>query len=94
MERLCIDASRLQTADDVWTAVLTALGAPASHGRNLDALEDSLRGGDLNAVNAPLTVAVTGVETAGSEARIAVAKIATLIGDLSQDGVPVTWAQS
>jgi RNAse (barnase) inhibitor barstar len=93
-EHLCLDATAWQTTDDVWSALLVALGAPAWHGRNLDALADSLRGGDLNVVNPPFAIEVHGVEATSAEARLALARIASVFRNLADDGVPVAWAQS
>lgn len=37
-----IDASAWRTADDLWDALLATLGAPDWHGRNLNALWDTV----------------------------------------------------
>jgi len=89
-----LDATAWQTRDDVWSALFVALGSPAWHGRNLDALTDSLRGGDLNGVKPPVAIEVQGVEAASAEARLELARIASVFRDLAADGVPVTWTQS
>jgi RNAse (barnase) inhibitor barstar len=86
-----LDATRWTNADDVWTAVLDALGAPDWHGRNLDALADSLTGVDLNVVNPPFTLRVSGFGLAGRAAQTEAQRLATLFDSLSQDGVPVAW---
>ena len=91
MQSLTLDAARWRTAGDVYDALLVALGAPTWHGRNLDALADSLRGGDLNRVNSPLDVTVTGLSSAGPEAQAAATRIAVLFADLSHDGCDVRW---
>jgi RNAse (barnase) inhibitor barstar len=62
MTELELDARGWRSAEDVWDGVLKALGAPVWHGHNLDALADSITGGDLNAVNAPLKIRVIGLE--------------------------------
>ncbi len=58
--RIEIDAGGWRDEGDVWDAVLAALDAPAWHGRNLDALADSL-GGGINGVEGLVTLVVTGV---------------------------------
>lgn len=55
--RIEIDASGWRDEGAVWEAVLGAQEAPAWHGRNLDALADSLSGG-VNGVEGPVTLAV------------------------------------
>lgn len=94
MEHLRLDATSWRTADDVWSDVLKALGAPAWHERNLDALADSLRGADLNTINPPLAVDVRGVAAASAEAKTELARIASVFRDLGGEGVAVAWAQS
>ena len=61
--RIEIDASGWRHEGAVWNAVLAALDAPAWHGRNLDALADSL-GGGINGVEGPVILVVTGVPVA------------------------------
>jgi RNAse (barnase) inhibitor barstar len=89
---LSIDASKWQSANDVFGALLVALGAPHWHGRNLDALNDSLRGGDLNAINPPFTIKVTHLEDANALARVTAWRIRHLFIELAQDGVPLIWS--
>jgi hypothetical protein len=62
VRRIEIDASGWQTVADGWAAILAALEAPAWHGRNLDALADSLSGG-VNGVAAPFALHLTGTST-------------------------------
>lgn len=45
MRRIELDARAWRSADDVYSALLAALEAPGWHGRNLDALWDSLTEG-------------------------------------------------
>lgn len=54
-----LDAGGWQTVADGWNALLAALEAPDWHGRNLDALADSLSGG-LNGVEAPFALCLIG----------------------------------
>lgn len=91
MQTLHLDASTWRTPDDVYNALLAALGAPAWHGRNLDALNDSLTDGNLNAVNPPLRVEVRGLPAAGPDAQALVRRIADLFAELSRDGPAVEW---
>jgi hypothetical protein len=72
--------------------VLKALGAPVWHGHNLDALTDSITGGDLNVVNAPLRIRVTDLEQATAAARVVGWRIGQLFVDLATEGVEVEWS--
>ena len=49
MPTLLLDGARWKTADDFYNAFLEAVGAPPWHGRNFNALRDSIAGGDINA---------------------------------------------
>jgi RNAse (barnase) inhibitor barstar len=57
-----LDARGWKTVDDFYDAVLPELGAPAWHGRNANALNDSVIWGGINAVNPPLMIRVRGLE--------------------------------
>ena len=54
MTKITLDGENWVSTDHFYEALLAALGAPEWHGRNLDALEETLRAGDINAVNPPL----------------------------------------
>jgi RNAse (barnase) inhibitor barstar len=53
MVELVLDGSEWKTKDDVYNAFFRAVGAPEWHGRNLDALADSISGGSINQVEVP-----------------------------------------
>jgi RNAse (barnase) inhibitor barstar len=91
MHELKLDATRWRTSGDVYGALLAALGAPPWHGHSLDALSDSLTGGDLNAVNPPLVVEVKDLRAAGREAQATAQRIAVLFAELAGSGCPVAW---
>jgi RNAse (barnase) inhibitor barstar len=57
---LRLDGSGWQQREDLWEALLAALGAPDWHGHSLDALFDSLVA-RLNRVPPPLRVEMAGV---------------------------------
>ena len=57
---ITLDASGWTSRDDFYDALLPALGAPDWHGRNLDALYDSIGSGEINQVGPPLRVRING----------------------------------
>jgi RNAse (barnase) inhibitor barstar len=57
MKLLRLDASEFSSSTELYEALLAILGAPAWHGRNFNALRDSLSGG-INQVEAPFTVEI------------------------------------
>ena len=87
-----LDGSSWVTEDDFYTALLGALGAPDWHGRNLDALADSLRGADINAVNPPLWITIFGSQRMGIEAAKAARRFVELCDDLAKDGTLIEAA--
>jgi RNAse (barnase) inhibitor barstar len=59
---ISLDASEWRSPDDFYSALLPQLGAPAWHGRNLDALDDSLGVGGINNLEPPFRVEVGGAD--------------------------------
>ena len=62
MRTIELDAKDWCTWQDLYNDLLAALGAPEGHGRNLNALIDSMVWGGMNAVEAPYTIRVSGTE--------------------------------
>ena len=60
MRKIMLEASGWQGRDDGFRAILAALEAPDWHGANLDALLDTLRGGD-NGVVPPFSLTLAGL---------------------------------
>jgi RNAse (barnase) inhibitor barstar len=56
-----LDGGSWTTALDFYTALLGALGAPKGHGRNINALIDSMIWGGMNAVEPPYTIRIRGI---------------------------------
>jgi RNAse (barnase) inhibitor barstar len=89
MREIRLDGSRWRNPEDFYDGLLPALGAPEWHGRNLDALNDTIAGGDINAVNPPFAVRITGAGAMSDEARRYVARFVELVADLRAGGIPV-----
>jgi RNAse (barnase) inhibitor barstar len=58
MRTIDLDAANWTTALDFYEALLAALGAPAEHGQNINALTDSLIWGGVNAIEPPYTIRI------------------------------------
>jgi RNAse (barnase) inhibitor barstar len=82
MPKVLLDGRSWVSRDDFYEALLTALGAPSWHGRNLDALEETLRSGSTNALNPPLEIAISGMESMSGEARTTVHRFNELVNHL------------
>ena len=78
-----LDASYWKTIAEFYRALLDQLGAPEWHGRNVNALVDSMVYGDLNRVDPPLTVMITKLHSAGIEVQ---AELRVAIGALVSQG--------
>lgn len=74
MKKISIDVSGCRNEGDVYDLLLSGLGAPGWHGRNLDALWDSVTS-DINGVPAPFLVEVTGHREAPEEVALLVSRI-------------------
>jgi RNAse (barnase) inhibitor barstar len=87
---LILECAGWKTQNDFYEAFFEAVGAPAWHGRNLDALYDSIGAGDINQVEAPYVVKVRGVRIMSPEARAMVERFCELVHHLRNEGVEVS----
>ena len=55
-----VDASWWASKLDLYQAILPALGAPDWHGKNMNALIESIVGGEINVVEPPYTLRIRG----------------------------------
>jgi RNAse (barnase) inhibitor barstar len=65
------------------------IGAPEWHGHNLDAVWDSLTGGDINQRNLPFQIRITVATQMGVDAREMVKRFAALIEEARKGGYSV-----
>ncbi len=89
MKELLLDASNWKTENDVYDSFFRAVGAPEWHGRNFDALRDSIASGQINAVEVPYRVVVRNAGAIGAEAKTILEGFAELIRELAAEGCPV-----
>lgn len=89
MRTVVLDATGWQTKDDFYNAFFRAVGAPEWHGRNFDALNDSIAGGLINAVEVPYTIVVKNSQMANGEARKILQDFRDLIEELAQGNCEV-----
>ena len=86
---LLLDATCWQTANDVYDAFLRAVGAPSWHGRNFDALNDSIATGNINKTEVPYRILIQNAGLMSGEAAIFVRHFEGLVQDLQAVGCPV-----
>ena len=85
MKVISLDASRWLSPDDFYSAILPELGAPAWHGRNLDALDDSLGGGGINGLEPPFRVEVTGAYKLAEPMQHFLAEVERVFAEVSAE---------
>jgi RNAse (barnase) inhibitor barstar len=83
MRHLYLDGRNWKSADDLYDAFFDAVHAPAWHGRNLNALRDSIAGGRINQIELPYVIHISGYATMKPEVRKTVDIFADLIRELS-----------
>jgi RNAse (barnase) inhibitor barstar len=89
MRELILDASAWKTKDDVYDSFFKAVGAPEWHGRNLDALNDSIAGGEINAVEVPYRLVIQHHSRVGDGATKMADDFVALIREIAGRGCPV-----
>jgi RNAse (barnase) inhibitor barstar len=65
------------------------VGAPSWHGRNFDALNDSIATGSINEVEVPYALVITNYDMIGPNARKMADDFINLIHELAARGCPV-----
>lgn len=89
MRELVLNGADWATKDDVYNAFFCAVGAPEWHGRNLDALADSISGGSINQVEVPYRLVIKSYDRIGPDAKPMADKFIDLVHELATDGCPV-----
>ena len=82
MKVISLDASTWREPEDFYSALLPQLGAPAWHGHNLNALEDSLGVGGINALEPPFRVAINGADTLSEPMKRFLTDVERLFADI------------
>ena len=89
MRELVLHGADWATKDDVYDSFFRAVGAPKWHGRNLDALADSISGGSINRVEVPYRLVIEGYSKIGPEAKGMADRFISLVNELAAAGCPV-----
>ena len=86
---LVLDGAEWRTRDDVYDAFFRAVGAPPWHGRNFDALIDSIKHGQINAVEVPYCIVIQNYSLVGPDARQMTSDFVDLVHEMASRGCPV-----
>jgi RNAse (barnase) inhibitor barstar len=89
-----LDAHDWHTKDDVYRSLFIALGAPEWHGRNFNALHDSIVTGGINNTEAPFSLVIKGLAGAQPPAQEFVQQLITLFNEFKAAGCPVSLEAS
>lgn len=92
MKELVLDGSKWNGRDDVYDAFFKAVGAPAWHGRNLDALNDSIANGGINEIEVPYKLVIVNYGLIGAGAKKMANDFVDLIREIAARGVQVEVA--
>ncbi len=84
-----MDASTWKTDDDVYRSFFKVVGAPEWHGKNLDALNDSIANGEINAIEIPYRLVVQHSGSASGTAVKMMNDLVDLVRDIAARGFPV-----
>ena len=89
MKDVVLDGAAWCTKDDVYDAFFRAVGAPEWHGRNFDALRDSIAGGEINKLELPYKLVIRNYDKIRGEAKEMADDFIDLVHELAAEGCPV-----
>lgn len=89
MRELILDGTDWKTKDDVYNAFFKSVGAPSWHGRNFNAIDDSVANGGINAIDPPYRLIIRNYDRIGSGAKQMTDDFIDLIRKIAASGVPV-----
>lgn len=89
MRELIMHSPQWRTQDDVYDAFFRAVGSPSWHGRNFNALRDSIETGDVNEIEVPYCLLIKDVGAAEPEAAQMIRDFVDLIKELRDRGCDV-----
>jgi RNAse (barnase) inhibitor barstar len=86
---VALDATHWKTSDHFYDSFFKAVGAPEWHGRNFDALDDSIVTGNINQIEVPYRIVIKNLSQAGLEARTIAERFIGLIRQFEAEGCPI-----
>jgi len=88
MKEVVLDGAAWKCGDDVYDSFFKSVGAPPWHGRNFDALNDSIATGGINQIELPYRIVVRNYASIGTGAKKMTADFINLIHEISGRGHP------
>jgi RNAse (barnase) inhibitor barstar len=89
MKEIILDAKTWERPDDLYDAFFKAVGSPSWHGRNFDALNDSIAAGQINTVEVPYRLVIRNYDQIGPNAMGIAADFVSLVEEIGSRGCPV-----
>jgi len=87
-----MDGAKWAASDDLYNAFFHAVGAPTWHGRNFNAVRDSIAVGRINRVEVPYLIRIKNYTSMGSAAKSVTQDFVEMIKKLQDSGCPVDIA--
>jgi RNAse (barnase) inhibitor barstar len=92
MKEIILDGAGWKTKDDFYNTFFKAVGAPSWHGRNFNALRDSITTGQINEVELPYFIRVSGLDRMPADVKQLVDDFCALIKKFHSEGYEVDIA--
>jgi RNAse (barnase) inhibitor barstar len=89
MKEVFMDGRNWKDKDDVYDSFFQAVGAPSWHGRNFDALNDSIGAGAINRIEVPYRLVIQNYDLIQEGARKMIGDFIALIHELKDRGCEV-----
>ncbi len=89
MIELTMDGATWSSKDDIYDAFFRVVGAPSWHGRNFDALNDSIANGEINKVEVPYRLVIINFDSIGVDAKKMGSDFVDLVREIAARGVPI-----
>ena len=89
VKELVMDASSWKTVDDLYLSFFTAVQAPAWHGKNLDAVRDSIGTGRINGIEVPYCLVLRNCNHLPDSLKEETDSFIKVVSQLAQEGIPV-----
>ena len=87
--QISLDASAWKSYDDIYSAFFEAVGAPQWHGRNFDALDESIGEGGINKIEIPYRIIIRNADHTDDDVELFMKDFSDLIKHLQSNGCPV-----
>ena len=84
--KILVDWSNIESFDDFYDCFLPQVKAPEWHGRNLNALSDSLVVGDINGLEPPFCVINANSKDLSGEAEAVFSAVADIYAEANAEG--------